>query len=189
MSELGYQNWTELGALAVAVIVALTGLYTAKVAAKSAEAQLDAVHALAISQSVDDYQRLGTDLKILINWFQEIEEAGACFVQEYSSGFGPQRVEISGARRNVRLYFQKCAQLLTSGAITKQVFNTIAYKHGLNVLDRIVIPLEQNKFGPEMDFYDAYPEMQIFKERKYKKFGDGFFSYERKKKAGLTQAV
>ena len=90
MSELGNQNWTELGALAVAVIVALTGLYTAKVAAKSAEAQLDAVHAAAISQSVDDYQRLGTDLKTLIVWF---EETGADFVEVYHSGVGPDRVK------------------------------------------------------------------------------------------------
>ena len=102
------------------------------------------------------------------------------FVQVYQSDVGQEREAISAARRKIILYFQKCAQLLRSGSITKQMFDTIAFKHGLNVLQRIVIPLEEAKFGDEVDFYEAYPEIQIFQEPQYAKHGDGLFSFERK---------
>lgn len=59
MLDIVAKEWIEVGALVVAIIVALTGLRTAKTAEKSAEAQLDAVHAMAIAQAIDDYQRLG----------------------------------------------------------------------------------------------------------------------------------
>ena len=58
MLGLGLKQWVELGALLIAIIVAWTGLRAGKAAEKSAEAQLDAVHASVIGEAINDYQRL-----------------------------------------------------------------------------------------------------------------------------------
>ena len=86
---------------------------------------------------------------------------------------------ISGARRNVRLYFQKCAQLLSSGSISPKVFHAIAYKKGLNVLHRVVLPLEHLKLGDEQVFFEQNNEMKVYQSNQYKQWGDGLFTFER----------
>ncbi|HUS97592.1 MAG TPA: hypothetical protein VMX97_12700 [Hyphomicrobiaceae bacterium] len=171
-------NWVEIGALIVAIIVALTGLRTAKTAEKAAEAQLDAVHASAISQAIDDYQRLGRDMETLVDWYRSTVEADKDFLEVYA-GDRDGVDHVSGARRNVRLYFQKCAQLLSSGSISSRVFHAMAHKKGLNILHRIVVPLEQLKLQDSMTFFEENPEMKIYLGSGYKKHGDGLFTFER----------
>ena len=178
MLELVAKELIEIGALIVAIIVAWTGLRTAKTAEKSAEAQLDAVHASAIAQAIDDYQRLGRDMAMLVDWYRSTKEEGKDFLEVYASD--REGVDnISGARRNVRLYFQKCAQLLSSGSISSKVFHAMAYKKGLNILHRVVIPLEQFKLGDNSDFFDENSEMNVFQGAQYLKHGDGLFTFER----------
>ncbi len=176
MLETLSKEWIEAGALLVAMIVAWTGLRTAKTAEKAAEAQLDAVHATVLSQSIDDYQRLGRDMEALIHWYHECIQKEASFVEIYANE--RESVDhISGARRNVRLYFQKCAQLLSAGTITRQVFHVMVHKGGLNTLHRIVVPLEQLKQNES--FFDDHPEMRVYLEPQYHKHGDGLFTFER----------
>ena len=202
MPELGpgFKVWIELGALFIAIIVAWTGLRAGKAAAKSAEAQLDAVHASVIGQAIDDYQRLGRDMSTLIDWYRECNTNPNApddpdvtdatpnvpdvpgdpdnFLKFYKDN--RDKVDhISGARRNVRLYFQKCATLLRSGAISPRVFEGIANKKGLNILHRIVIPLEQLKLNDSESFFTENPEMQIYRTPPFLKHGDGLFTYER----------
>ena len=196
---LGFKDWIELGALSIAIIVAWTGLRAGKAAAKSAEAQLDAVHASVIGQAIDDYQRLGRDMATLIDWYRECntnsdtpgalndpDAPGAPNVPGDPDNFlkfykdNRDKVDhISGARRNVRLYFQKCATLLRSGAISPRVFEGIANKKGLNILHRIVIPLEQLKLNDSESFFTENPEMKIYRNSPFLKHGDGLFTYER----------
>jgi len=173
MLEQFSKEWVEIGALIVAIVVAWIGLRAGKEAEKSAEAQLDAVHATVISQAIDEYQKLGRDMETLVHWYEEV---GDNFVNIYIND--PEGVDhVSGPRTNVRLYFQKCAQLLSAGTITPKVFRTIANKSGLNILHRIVIPIERAKKG-DADFFESNPEMKIY-EAEYKKFGDGPFTFER----------
>lgn len=143
MIEQISKEWIEIGALIIAMVVTWTGLRAGKAAEKSAEAQLDAVHASVISQAIDDYQRLGRDMETLVHWYEEV---GTGFVDIYKND--REGVDhVSGPRRNVRLYFQKCAQLLSAGTISPKVFHGIASKSGLNILHRIVIPIEEVKKG------------------------------------------
>ncbi|MCP4934496.1 MAG: hypothetical protein GY927_09900 [bacterium] len=176
--ELLTKDWIEFGALAIAVIVAWTGLRAGKTAEKAAEAQLDAVHASVISQAIDDYQRLGRDMATLIDWYRDIQKEGQNFLEVYASDRAGVD-HISGARRNVRLYFQKCAQLLSSGSISPKVFQVIAYKKSLNVLHRIVIPLEHLKLKDEQVFFEQNSEMKIYQTKQYQQWGDGLFTFER----------
>jgi len=178
MFDFAVKEWIEIGALIIAMIVAWTGFRTAKTAEKSAEAQLDAVHASAIAQAIDDYQRLGRDMATLIDWYRATREDGKDFLEVYA-GDRDGVDHVSSARRNVRLYFQKCAQLLSSGSVTRRVFHTMAHKKGLNVLHRVVIPLEQLKLGRSGDFFEENPEMQIYQDAQYLKHGDGLFTFER----------
>jgi hypothetical protein len=178
MVEFATREWIELGALVIAIIVALTGLRTAKTAEKAAEAQLDAVHALAIGQTIDDYQRLGRDMETLVDWYRSTLEEGTDFLEVYAKDRDGVD-HVSGARRNVRLYFQKCAQLLSSGSISQRVFHAIAYKNGLNILNRIVLPLEQLKLQSSVNYFDENPEMKVYQGTNYNKHGDGLFTFER----------
>ncbi len=178
MIELSMKEAIELGTLAIALIVAWTGLRAGKTAEKAAEAQLDAVHASVIGTTIDDYQRLGRDMATLIDWYRETQSEGQNFLEVYASDRAGVD-HISGARRNVRLYFQKCAQLLSSGSISPKVFHAIAYKKGLNVLHRIVIPLEHLKLRDEQSFFDENSEMKIYQAGKYQQWGDGLFTFER----------
>lgn len=178
MTGISLKEWLELGALLIAIIVAWTGLRAGRAAEKSAEAQLDAVHASVIGQAIDDYQRLGRDMATLIDWYRECAEKGTDFLEVYRKDRDGVD-HVSGCRRNVRLYFQKCAMLLSSGAITERVFDTIAYKKGLNVLHRIVIPLEQLKLNDKDSFFIENPAMKIYQSERYKQHGDGLFTYER----------
>ncbi len=178
MAEFLDQGWIQVGALLVAMMVAWIGLRTARTAEKAAEAQLDAVHASVIGQAIDDYQRLGKDMATLVDWYRSTIEEGQDFIEVYRGD--REGVEhVSSARRNVRLYFQKCAQLLSSGSISAKVFHAIAYKKGLNILNRVVIPLEQLKLQGEQQFFDENPEMKIYRTDKYKQCGDGKFTFER----------
>lgn len=178
MIEFLTRDWIELGALLVAIVVAAIGLRTAKTAEKAAEAQLDAVHASAISQAIDDYQRLGPDMALLVDWYRSTIEADQDFLEVYRNN--REAVDrVSSARRNVRLYFQKCAQLLSAGSISPKVFDVIAYKKGLNILNRLVIPLEQMKLDGKQRFFDENPEMKIYQTERYRKCGDGQFTFER----------
>ena len=178
MDALDFKLLIELGALLVAILVAWTGLRAGKAAEKSAEAQLDAVHASVIGQAIDDYQRMGRDMSDLIDWHRACVEQGADFVEVYRKDRDGVD-HISGCRRNVRLYFQKCAMLSRSGAITDKVFHTIAHKKGLNTLHRIVIPLENLKLNNDRSFFDENPEMTIYQNEPYVQHGDGLFTYER----------
>ncbi len=178
MFDLVTKEWIQIGSLIVAIIVAWTGLRTAKTGEKSAEAQLDAVHASAISQAIDDYQRLGKDMAMLVDWYRSTQEEGKDFLEVYA-GDREGVDSISGARRNVRLYYQKCAQLLSSGSISPRVFQAMAYKKGLNIFQRVVIPLEQFKLGDSTDFFDENPEMRVYQSEQYLKHGDGLFTFER----------
>ena len=181
MLELVTREWIQLGALAVAIIVAWTGLRTAKTGEKAAEAQLDAVHASAIGQAIDDYQRLGRDMETLVDWYRSTVEKNEEFLEIYANNRDDVD-HVSGARRNLRLHFQKSAQLLSAGAISPKVFHAIAYKKGLNILHRIVIPLEQLKLQSSESFFDENPEMKIYQAPIYKKHGDGLFTFERMKR-------
>ena len=176
--ELLTKDWIEFGALAIAMIVAWTGLRAGKTAEKAAEAQLDAVHASVISQAIDDYQRLGRDMAVLIDWYRDTQSEGQNFVEVYANARAGVD-HISGARRNVRLYFQKCAQLLSSGAISPKVFHDIDDKKGLNVLHRVVLPLEHLKLGDEQVFFEQNNEMKVYQSNQYKQWGDGLFTFER----------
>ena len=178
MNELLTREWIELGALIIAMIVAWTGLRAGKTAKKAAEAQIDAVHASVIGRAIDDYQRLGRDLAALVDWYRSTIEDGTEFLEVYASDRDGVD-HISGARRNVRLYFQKCAQLLSSESISPRVFHAIAYKKGLNVLNRIVIPVEQLKLQDNQGFFDENPEMKVYQSSEYKQCGDGLFTFER----------
>ena len=178
MFDIFAKDWIEIGALMVAIIVAWTGLRTAQTSKKSAEAQLDAVHASAIAQAIDDYQRLGKDMVALVDWYRSIEQEGKNFLEVYARDREAVN-HISSARRNVRLYFQKCAQLLSSGSISARVFHSMAYKKGLNILHRVVIPLEQLKLDDSAMFFEENPEMMVYRTTQYLKHGDGLFTYER----------
>ena len=178
MGEFITKDWIEIGALIIALIVAWTGLRAGRTAEKAANAQLDAVHASVIGQAIDDYQRLGRDMATLVDWYRSTLEDGTDFLQVYANDRDGVD-HISGARRNVRLYFQKCAQLLSSDSISPKVFHAIAYKKGLNILHRIVIPLEQLKLLDERAFYESNPEMKIYLTRQYTQHGDGLFTFER----------
>ena len=131
-----------------------------------------------ISQAIDDYQRLGRDMATLIDWYRDSKKEGRDFLEVYASDRAGVD-HISGARRNVRLYFQKCAQLLNSGSISPKVFHAIAYKKGLNVLHRIVLPLEHMKLTDEQVFFDENAEMKIYQTCQYQQWGDGLFTFER----------
>jgi hypothetical protein len=41
----------------------------------------DAVHASAISQAEEDYQRLGRDMETLVDWYRSTVEEGANFLE------------------------------------------------------------------------------------------------------------
>ena len=178
MIELSMKDAIELGALLIAILVAWTGLRAGKTAEKAAEAQLDAVHASVIGQAIDDYQRLGRDMATLIDWYRLTKEERRDFLDVYASDRDGVD-HISGARRNVRLYFQKCAQLLNSGSISPKVFQAIAYKKGLNILHRIVIPIENLKLKDEQAFFEQNGEMKIYQTKQYRQWGDGLFTFER----------
>lgn len=55
----------------------------------------------------------------------------------------------------------------------------MAHKKGLNILHRIVIPLEQLKLDDSAAFFDENPEMIVFQGAQYAKHGDGLFTFER----------
>jgi len=125
-----------------AAIFAGWAAWEARNAAKASRA---AIEAQVVYSAMSDYFQpaMAEALRILRAWAKKHgSNFAAVWLQEFKDG-KPEAVEVDRARRQLKGFFVKAAQLHSGGLIGDKALRALAYVHGLNLYYDVVVPLDR----------------------------------------------
>ncbi|ESQ76963.1 hypothetical protein AEYBE204_18990 [Asticcacaulis sp. YBE204] len=92
------------------------------------------------------------------------------FIQEFRQGT-PEGLRLDQARRLVNRYFVNIAEMRRNRLINQKLARMLCNFQGLNIFYKIVVPMNQAKYGNQQEHSEIYQLLRRIKSR----FSDGSF--------------